>query len=124
MPKSSVVLALTSPRCAELLAVALHSHFDTVAVVHAPEHLRPALLKFRADAAVVDLEMLDLKDVEALHREFPHVLLVCTHRIPDEQMWAAALAGGAVDCFPTSDVHNIVAAAVRPPDSQQSHSAA
>ena len=124
MPKSSVVLALTSPRCAELLAVALHSYFDTVAVVHAPEHLRPALLKFRADVAIVDLEMLSLKDVEALHREFPQVLLVCTHRVPDEAMWAAALAGGAADCFPTNDVRNIVAAAVRPPDPQRNHSAA
>ena len=124
MPKSAVVLALTSPRCAEMLAVALHGHFDTVAVVHAPEHMRPALLKFRANVAVVDLELLDIKDVEVLHRDFPHVLLVCTHRIPDEAMWAAALAGGAADFFPSSDVHSIVAAAVRPPGQQQNHNAA
>ncbi|MGH9556861.1 MAG: hypothetical protein ACRD2Y_13670, partial [Terriglobales bacterium] len=64
MPQSTVVLALTSPRSAEVLAVALHAHFDTVAVVHAPEHLQPALLKFRANVAVVDLEMVGLKDVE------------------------------------------------------------
>ncbi|MCI0356458.1 MAG: hypothetical protein L0099_15695 [Acidobacteria bacterium] len=124
MPQSTVVLALTSPRSAEVLAVALHSYFETVAVVHAPEHLQPALLKFRANVAIVDLEMVGLKDVEALHRDFPHVLLVCTHRVPDEAMWAAALSGGAADCFPVSDVRNIVAAAVRTPGPQQTHNAA
>ncbi len=112
MPQSTVVLALTSPRAAEVLAVALHSYFETVAVVHAPEHLQSALLKFRANVVVLDLEMVGLKDVEALHREFPHVQLVCTHRIPDEAMWAAALSGGALDCYCTSDVRSIVAAAV------------
>ncbi|MGH9509851.1 MAG: hypothetical protein ACRD2Q_08485 [Terriglobales bacterium] len=123
MPQSTVVLALTSPRSAEVLAVALHAYFDTVAVVHAPEHLQPALLKFRANVAIVDLEMVGLKDVEGLHREFPHVLLVCTHRIPDEAMWAAALSGGALDCFSTSDVRNIVAAAVGSRPTQSSSAA-
>ncbi len=123
MPQSTVVLALTSPRSAEVLAVALHSYFDTVAVVHAPEHLQPALLKFRANVAIVDLEMVSLRDVEALHRDFPQVLLVCTHRVPDEDMWAAALSGGAMDCFCTSDVRNIVAAAIVPRPSQSSSAA-
>jgi hypothetical protein len=58
-----------------------------------------------------------------LHREFPHVQLVCTHRIPDEAMWAAALTGGALDCFHTSDVRNIVAAAVSTRPAQSSSAA-
>ena len=124
MPQSTVVLALTSPRAAEVLAVALHSYFETVAVVHAPEHLQPALLKFRANVVVVDLEMVAVRDVETLHREFPHVLLVCTHRVPDEAMWAAALSGGAMDCFCTSDVHSIVAAATGSKGQHHSHDAA
>lgn len=123
MPQSAVILALTNPRAAEVLAVALHSYFETVAVVHAPEHLQPALLKFRANVVVVDLEMVGLKAVEALHREFPHVQLVCTHRIPDEAMWTAALTGGALDCFCTSDVRNIVAAAVNSRPTQTSSAA-
>ncbi len=124
MPVSSVVLALTSPRCAELLAVALHAHFDAVAAVHAPEHVRPALLKHRAAVAIVDLELVSLTELDALHRDFPHVLLVCTHRVPDDAMWAAALSHGAADCFPVSDVRNIVAAAVRPPDPHHTRNAA
>ena len=124
MPQSTVVLALTNPRSAEVLAVALHAYFETVAVVHAPEHLQPALLKFRAGVAVVDLEMVGLREVEALHRELPHVLLICTHRVPDDEMWAAALTLGAADCFPVSDVRGIVAAAVHPPDPHQTHHAA
>ncbi len=115
MSQNSVVLALTHARSAEVLAVALHSHFDSVAVVHAQEHVRPALLKFRAGVAVLDLEMVSLGEIEALHRDLPQVLLICTHRVPDDAMWAAALAAGAVDCFPTSDVRHIVHVAAHPP---------
>lgn len=124
MPQSTVVLALTSPRSAEVLAVALHSYFETVAVVHAPEHLQPALLKFRANVAIVDLELVGLTDVETLHREFPQVLLICTHRVPDDEMWTAALAAGAVDCFSSSDVRHIVTLAAHPPGPQPSQHAA
>ncbi len=112
MSQTTVVLALSNPRCAEILAVALHAHFGAVAAVHAPEHLRPALLKARASVAILDLEMVSLAELETLHSDFPQVLLLCTHRVPDEEMWAAALSRGAADCFPVSDVRNIVAAAV------------
>ncbi len=115
MPQSTVLLALTNPRSAEVLAVALHSYFDTVAVVHAPEHVQPALLKFRAAVAVVDLELVTLSALEALHRELPQVQFICTHRVPDDEMWTAALAAGAVDCLLTSDVHQIVTLAAQPP---------
>ncbi len=118
MSQSSVVLALSGPRSAEVLAVALHAYFDVVAVVHAPEHLQPALLKYRASVAIVDLEMVGLQDVEALHHDFPHLQLICTHRVPDDAMWAAALAAGALDCFPTSDVRHIIRVATHPPDPQ------
>lgn len=124
MSQSSVVLALTNARSAEVLAVALHSHFDSVAVVHAQEHVRPALLKFRAGVAILDLEMISLSELEALHRDLPHVLLICTHRVPDDEMWAAALAAGAVDCFLTSDVRHIVTLAAQPPGPQPTENVA
>ena len=39
--------------------------------------------------------------------------IVCTHRIPDEQMWAAALAAGAEDVCPNDDVANVLTSVLR-----------
>jgi hypothetical protein len=49
-----------------------------------------------------------LTDVESLHRDFPELPIVCTHRIPDEEMWMAALEAGASDVCPADDVKNVL----------------
>jgi len=51
--------------------------------------------------------------VENLHREFPALPIVCTHRIPDEEMWMAALAAGASDVCPADDVANVLTSVMR-----------
>ena len=54
-----------------------------------------------------------LADVESLHRDFPALPIVCTHRIPDEEMWMAALAAGASDVCPADDVANVLTSVLR-----------
>ena len=62
------------------------------------------LAQNRPQAVVLNIEQWRLTDVETLHRKFPALPIVCTHRIPDEKMWMAALDAGASDVCPTGDV--------------------
>jgi hypothetical protein len=54
-----------------------------------------------------------LTDVERLHQDFPQLPIVCTHRIPDEEMWMAALAAGACDVCPAGDVNDVLSSVMR-----------
>jgi hypothetical protein len=73
--------------------------------------LRHRIAKNRADVAILDIEATPLSEVEHLSQEFPKAYLVCTHRIADEDMWAAALHAGAADVCMADDVPGIVRAA-------------
>ena len=44
---------------------------------------------------------------------FPDLPIVCTHRVPDEEMWMAALEAGASDVCPTDDVENVLTSVLR-----------
>jgi DNA-binding NarL/FixJ family response regulator len=84
-----------------------------VAVAHSPEELEDAIPKHRAQAAIVDLEMIGLGSIEELRRRFPDTNIVCTHRVADEEMWASALDAGASDMCCSSDVDDVVHATLR-----------
>ena len=113
MKPLTVVVAQQDPTCAERLAASLHSHFRAVSVARSVDELRMAIPKNRADLAVIDLEMATLPDIADLHREFPHTMVVCTHRTPDEGMWPSVIEAGASDFCQNSDVRSIVLAAMR-----------
>jgi DNA-binding response OmpR family regulator len=113
MQPLNVVVASQDPRAASQLAASLHKHFRSVAVARSVEEVRSAIPKQRAQLAIVDLELASFEDVERLTRDFDHTSIVCTHRIPDEEMWAAALAAGAIDCCQIADVSGIVQAVDR-----------
>ena len=108
-----VVIAQADCIVAEALASSLHSFFSAVIVARTPEELRKLILKERADAAVVDLEMMELPQVADLCHEFASMAVITTHRIPDEKMWTAALNAGACDCCDFHDVRNIIGAIAR-----------
>jgi hypothetical protein len=38
---------------------------------------------------------------------------VCTYRLPDEELWIAALEAGASDVCPADDVQNVLSSALR-----------
>lgn len=95
------------------LAASLHRHFRSVAVARSLEETRSALPRHKAELALVDLETVSLRELEQLCREFRHVPFVCTHRLPDEQMWMDALSAGAIDMCQTNDVPAILSAISR-----------
>lgn len=108
----SVVILEKDPSLASLLAGGLGSYFS-VHFPHSHERLLESLLRTNPEAVVLNLEHWQLTDVESLHQAFPLVPIVCTHRIPDEEMWAAALSAGACDVCPSGDVGNVVMSILR-----------
>ena len=109
----NVVIANSDNNAAAELASSLHEYFRSVAVTQSLEEARYAIPRHRAQLAVVDLESASLADVRELCNDFRHTAIVCTHRVPDEEMWAAALAAGAIDCCRRDDIIGIVQAVSR-----------
>jgi DNA-binding NtrC family response regulator len=113
MQPLNVVVASRDSQAAAQLAASLNSHFRSVAVARSLEEVRRAIPKHRAQLAIVDLELASLRDVQELCHDFDSTSVVCTHRIPDEEMWMEALAAGAIDCCQNADVSGIVQAVDR-----------
>ncbi|MBZ5681695.1 MAG: hypothetical protein LAO24_16480 [Acidobacteriia bacterium] len=110
---ASVVLLARDPKVAQSLAGGLRAHFHAVHITGSGAELREKVARNRPGAVVLDIEFSRLSDVESLHRDFPALPIVCTHRIPDEEIWMAALEAGAVDVCPADDVNNVLASVLR-----------
>ena len=113
MHRLNVVIASRDARIASHLAESLNQHCRSVSVANSLDEVRHAIAKVRAQVAIVDLETADLKQVRDLCTEFGQTQVVCTHRIPDEEMWAEALSAGAIDCCHNADVAGIMDAVRR-----------
>jgi DNA-binding NtrC family response regulator len=104
MEQFSVVLYQNDARTAQTLAVSLSQHFESVYLARNYEEVRPAVVKHRPEAVVLDLETSGPGEVERLHREFPRLCIVGTHRLADDKLWAEAMSLGAADiCEPRTD---------------------
>ena len=108
----NVLVLEKDPRVARSLAGGLHPHFS-VDVTGSREELRDKVARNQPEAVVLNIEYWRLTDVESLHRDFPKLPIVCTHRIPDEEMWMAALEAGASDVCSTDDVGNVLTSVLR-----------
>ena len=97
---------------ARSLAGGLHPHFS-VDLTLSREELRDKVERNHPQAVVLNIEHWRLTDVESLHRDYPKLPIVCTHRIPDEEMWMAALEAGASDVCPSDDVGNVLTSVLR-----------
>ncbi len=109
----SVVVLESDPKVARSLAGGLRSHFRSVLVTHSRDELREKVAKNRPEAVVLDIETSNLSELQRLHNDFPSVSIVCTHRIPDEELWMAALEAGASDVCPSDDVQNVLHSVIR-----------
>jgi DNA-binding NarL/FixJ family response regulator len=76
--------------------------------MHSHDELRQRVSASQPEALVLDIEYWRLTDVESLHRDYPQLPIVCTHRVPDEEMWMAALEAGASDVCPSDDVGGVL----------------
>jgi len=122
MQALTIVVFQSDVRIAQALSAGLSSHFNAVHVTDNLYELHTAIPRYRADVAILDIEGTQVMEVERLHREFPGLSIVCTHRVADEEMWASVLNAGASDMFPTGDTEGIVMSAVR--QSTGTHAAA
>lgn len=113
MQPVNVVIATTDTKTASHLAETLNRYFRSVAVARSVEEVRHAIPKHRAQLAIVDLELANMNEVKELCNEFGGTQVVCTHRIPDEEMWTEALTAGAIDCCQNADVAGILDAVRR-----------
>ena len=97
------------------LAKELREYAHSVVITGDLRDLQNAVAKHRPDVIVADLETVSYATVAELRKAFAHVNVVCTHRVPDEQMWAAALEAGASDCCCVADLDDIARAALGRP---------
>jgi DNA-binding NtrC family response regulator len=108
----SVVVLEKDPRVARSLAGGLRPHF-AVQLINTREELRDRLATNHPEALVLNIEYWRLTDVKSLHQDFPELPIVCTHRIPDEEMWMAAMEAGASDTCQVDDVGNVLTSVLR-----------
>ena len=122
--KLATVVYHNDPRTAQALVVSLSEHVGPVNLIRRYEDIRSAIARHRAHVLVLDLETLDRATsrsnaVRDLHREFPSLCIVATHRLADDQVWTEAMNQGAADvCEPRNE--EVVRAVLR----GRAHSAA
>ena len=109
----NIVILETDPRVAQSLAGKLSSHFRDVHLTRSGDELRERVAKNRPEAVVVDVEYSRLTDVRSLHRDFPLMPIVCTHRIPDERLWVEALDAGASDVCRSDEAQSVLTSVLR-----------
>jgi len=112
MQSLSVVLLQGDSGVAKFLVSALSRSFSSIHQVNSLGELRSSIAKHRARVAILDMEAASISDVERLTHDFPGASIVCTHRLADEEMWAAALSAGAAEVCPPSDTRCIIRAAL------------
>jgi DNA-binding response OmpR family regulator len=110
---SSVIVFENDARLAESLAGWLSSHFHSVHLTRSGAELRAGVAKNRPEAVILDMEYSLLTDVWNLHHDFPSLAIICTHRVPDEELWVAALEAGASDVCAAHDVQTVLSSVLR-----------
>ena len=113
MQTLTIVVLQSDPTIANQIAGLLNDRLQSVHVANSVRELRNVVPQCHAGAAILDVETSGFSEVEGLHREFPHLAIVCTHRVADEEMWTSALNAGASDMCPNSDTEGIVRSAMR-----------
>jgi len=113
MQSLTVVLLQGDAGVAQSLVSALSQGFASVQQVQSLGELRNRIAKNRAEVAILDIEAAPLSEIEHLSQDFPAACIVCTHRLADEEMWAAALRAGACDVCPADDVPCILRSVAR-----------
>ena len=109
----SVVVLENDSRVARSLAGGLSSHFHSVHMTRSGAELRERVARNRPAVVIFDLEHSRLTDVRTLHDDFPSLPIVCTHRVPDEELWIAAMEAGASDVCRADDVQDVLTSALR-----------
>ena len=108
-----VIVAQSDCVVAEHLAAQLHSHFRNISVASDLDEIRHIIYRRGAEVVIFDLDLANYIYLRGLTSEFRSVGFVCTHRVPDEEMWREVLSAGGIDCCANDDIHQIVRASRR-----------
>jgi DNA-binding response OmpR family regulator len=114
MPIVTILLAEQDPVVARSLSASLLSQTRSVKSVASFGDLQAAIAKLPADAVIADLETITLKEVADLCHEYG-LPVICTHRVPDDEIWMAAIDAGASDVCVRSDVNAMIRAIANTP---------
>ena len=112
MHRPNIVIAESDRALADQLFSSLDRQFRSVKLVQSLGELRLAIPGHQVDAVVADLETVDLQqlaDLKSVHK----LTVICTHRVPDEAMWTAALEADVFDVCQSNDIPAIVDAIQR-----------
>jgi DNA-binding response OmpR family regulator len=108
----SILIAQADGRAGALLAANLQTHFREIRVARGLNELREKLFQNKEPyAVVVDLELVNFRELREICESYRNTAVICTHRLADEEMWVAALAAGAADCCAPNDIAGILRAA-------------
>src|ERR1700680_4487516 len=108
----AVVLESDS-RLAQYLASGLSAYFNPIHLTHSGDELREQVAGKRPEVVILDMEYSRLTDVRNLHNDFPSLPIVCTYRVPDEELWIAAMEAGASDVCQSNDVQKVLTSVLR-----------
>jgi DNA-binding NarL/FixJ family response regulator len=111
MPAVTVTLLQSEAATTQCLVDLLYKTFRTVRQAQSFGDLRISLAEYPSEIVILDLEVASFPELKGLLRDFPGISVVCNHRLADEEMWAASLSAGAVDCCASSDTQGILRAA-------------
>jgi DNA-binding NarL/FixJ family response regulator len=109
----SVVVFESDSKVARSLSGGLSSHFHSVYMTRSGAELRERVARNRPAVVILDIEHSRLTDVRNLHDDFPSLPIVCTHRVPDEELWIAAMEAGASDVCRADNVQDVLTSALR-----------
>ena len=109
MESYTILVAEKDPTVARSLGVSLNAHFREIKIVQSFDELTSVIPRTRADAIVADLETVSLDNITHLSRD-SRLPVVCIHRVPDDELWTAAMEAGAVDVCGNFDVSGMIRA--------------
>jgi DNA-binding NtrC family response regulator len=109
----SVIVLESDSSVAQALAGGLSSHLHSVQMTRSGEELRERVAENHPAVVILDMECSHLSDVRTLHHDFPSMPIVCTHRVPDDDLWIAAMDAGATDVCATDDVQKVLLSALQ-----------
>jgi hypothetical protein len=113
LPAATVVIAQNDSTIAQALADSFHLHCARVIVAENAPRLRTLLLRHpEVRLAVIDLDLVNPKEVRQLASSFCNLTILCTHPAPYDQMWVAVLDAGAVEFCHPDDIRSILQAQV------------
>lgn len=110
---ASALLFLNKTQGSQNLWPELSSHFRDVHLARSGDELRERVAQNKPEVVVLDVEYSRLSDIRNLRSDFPSLPIVCTHRIPDDDLWIAAMEAGASDVCPSDDPQKVLASVLQ-----------